>query len=365
VPENKRIPKEKGKTLEDAVSIFINGAKAFNGWKAIRIQKNLDSIAQTFSMPIDDRFFDTAEPFPLKSGVEASVFIGSARVITGYIEITDIGFGPGQRNFTLTGRSKSADLVDCSIEGDAEYNNIALDALAKELVAPFGLKVFLSVEPKVLEKFAVKPGESVFDALNRAARTQGFMWVSTRAGNIRLTQAAKFRAVSELHEDFNMKTGRATFDDSKRFSKYIVRGQRQGTDTFNGLNASEPEGIAEDKGISRNRPLIVIADSSVDSEQAKTRAGWEASVRIAQAAQISVTVEGWRQKDGSLWGLNQITRVKSKTLKINRDLLINSVEHIKNLNGGTITNMTLVRPDAYNSKPEFKAKDDPLSDLGL
>ena len=162
----------------------------------------------------------------------------------------------------------------------------------------------------------------------------------------------------------NIISASAVFDDSKRYNKYIVRGQRQGTDELNGLIASAPEGIAYDRGITRNRPLIVIAEASVDSDQAATRAGWEASNRVAEAVQVNVKVRGWRQQDGSLWGLNQIVRLKSKILGLNKDFLIKGVTHDKALTGGTTTDMTLVRPDAYSSKPEFKASDDPLLDLG-
>lgn len=364
MPENKRLPKVRGKILDDAVSVYVDGGKAFNGWESVKIDKNLDSIANGFTMVIDDRFLETGEQWPLKPGVGVSVFIKDERVITGRIEKIDMGYSPGNRSFTVSGRSKAGDLVDCSILGDAEYNNINLEDLAKKLVDPFGLKVFLSVVPKVIDKFAVKPGESVFEALDRAARTQGFLWVSTRAGNLRLTQAAKFRAATELHENVNIRSASASFDDTQRFSQYIVQGQRQGTDELNGLNASGPEGKAYDRGIARYRPLIVLAEGAVDSDQAATRAGWEASSRIAKAVQVSAQVQGWRQQDGSLWGLNQIVRVRSDILGINRDFLTNSISHSKSPNGGTVTDMTLVRPDAYTSKPEFKAADDPILDLG-
>jgi prophage tail gpP-like protein len=364
VPENKAVPQERGRPLTDGVTVFIDGSKAFNGWESVKIEKNLDSIAHRFSMVIDDRFLETGEQWPLKPGVGVSVSIGDERVITGRIEKIDLGYSSGDRSYTVSGRSKAGDLVDSSHLGDAEYNNIGLDKLAETLVAPFGLKVLLSVTPKVIEKFAVKPGESVFDALDRAARTQGFLWVSTRAGNIRLTKAARARATSELHEDVNIKSASASFDDSQRYDQYVVRGQRAGNDELFGLNASGAEGKSFDRGISRYRPLVVIAEGAVDSDKAATRAGWEASNRIAKALQVSVQVQGWRQEDNSLWGLNQVVRLRSKILGLNRDLLTSSVSHSQSIGGGTTTDLMLVRPDSFDSKPEFKAADDPILNLG-
>lgn len=361
--ENRKQATQRGKILPDAVNIFLDGGQVFEGWKKVSIQKNLESIANQFTIQLHDRFEATGQNWPIKPGVGVKVNIGDERVITGRIEKMSVDYSAGSRAVSVSGRSFPGDLVDCSAMG-SEFTQITLVDLAKQLVEPFGLKVFTSVEDKTIEKFGVKPGESVFEALNRAARLQGFFWISTRFGNIRLTRAARARATSKLVQDANIKSASMTIDESERHSEYIVKGQSQGLPNFNGANAAQVEGRAKDSGIGIYRPLITIAEGSVDQDAAQTRAQWEATNRLARGLDMNVTVEGWRQEDGSLWGINQLIRVKAPFLGINSNMLSTQITHTQDRGSGTLTTMSLVRPDSFSPKPEIKKKDDLLDKLG-
>ena len=354
----------KGRPLADSVNVFIDGGTGFSGWETISVTEQMDSIANTFNLTLDkkqaDGLLTLKRPFPLKPGVRVDINLGRDPVLRGRIDTMNMGFSDGNRTLSISGRSFPGDLVDCSVTGQMEYTNIRLDKLAEALIEPFELRVFLSVEPKVIAKFGVKPGETVFTALDRAARLQGFLWISTREGNIRLTQAGKFRAVTELHQNENIKAATMSFDDSDRFRDYKVIGSTAGSDDFGGTNASQPAGSAFDLGITRFRPKTIIAEASVDTEKAKTRAGWEASVRITQAMELSCQVQGWRQSDGeTLWGSNQVTFFKSDIFNLKQDMLISRVTRTKSIAGGTTCQLTLVRPDSFQSKPIFKKEDDP------
>lgn len=363
---NEPRPLSQGKIIEDAVSVFLGG-QAFDGWEAVGISKNLSSIANTFNLSINDRFSVENQAFPLKPGVEVAINVNDERVITGTIEQLSNSYSSGERSIQASGRSRAGDLVDCSVSEPFEYTNIGIEELANRLVKDYGLKVFLSVTPPSnLDKFSLKPSETVFQALDRAARLQGFMWVSTREGNIRLTQAGVARSDSELHEDVNIKSGTLSLDDSKRFQNYKVIGQMSGSDEFSGASAASPQGSATDNGIKRFRPKTIIAEGPVDSQKAGIRAGWEVSVRNAQSQRIELTVQGWRQQTGALWGVNQIVRVNVlRLLGLNRDMLIDQVNHTQDGQSGTETTMNLIRKDAYASKPVFEEADDWLADLGL
>ena len=361
---NKVLPTQNGKIIKNSVSMYLDNRVAFSGWENMRIQKAIGAIANSFSFTYSDKFKSRNDPWPIKPGQRVEINVDDERVITGFIETLDTSFSASDRTISVSGRSLPGDLVDCSVTPPYEYTNIKLDELAKKLIAPFGLKVFLSVEPGIIEKFAVKPGETIFTALDRAARLQGFFWVSTREGNIRLTRAGRARAFSELKQDVNMLAAGIKFDNSKRFRNYKVIGQSFGTDNFFGSNVSAPEGTAVDNGVSRDRSLTVVAEGNIDSEKATVRAGWEASSRIAEAMNATVSVVGWRQENGILWGINQIVRVKSDFLGLNQDMLISEIEHIKDNSSGTVTNISLVRKDSYESKPDFKKEDDPIGALG-
>lgn len=362
---NERVPIQRGREIKDEVSITVGG-QAFDGWENVSVSKNLESIANEFSLSLFDKFEGLRENWPLKPGVNIEININRNRVFTGRIEVLGVDYTDEKRGFTISGRSLSGDLIDSMHKGPCEYTNISLTNLARELVKPFGLKVFESVVPDVISKFAVKPGETIFDALDRAARAQGFFFISTREGNIRLTRAARARAFSSLEQDINILSATANYDDSKRHNEYIVKGQTSGLPDFNGENVSQAEGGAKDLGITRNRPLIMIAEGNADSTIATKRAQWEASVRLAKAIRVQATVQGWTQEDGSLWGINQVTTFTSSFLGLNRDLLITNVNHTDGTEEGKTTTMMLTDPQAYNPETEKnkKKKDDIFAALG-
>ena len=362
---NEQVPVQRGKEIVEEVSIVV-GNQLFDGWETVSVTKNLESIANEFSIGFFDKFEGLKQNWPLKPGVGVKVNINRERVITGRIEMLSVEYTDERRGFSISGRSLPGDLVDCMHQGPCEYKNISLTKLAEELVAPFGLKVFESVEPGVIDLFAVKPGETIFEALDRAARTQGFFFVSTRNGNIRLTKAAKARSFTSLEQGVNLLSATASYDNSKRHSLYTVKGQTSGLPDFNGVSVSQPEGTAKDLGIKVNRPFTMIAEGSVDAAQAKTRAEWEASSRLAKAIRVEATIQGWTQGDGSLWGINQVTTFTSSFLGLNRDLLIVSVNHTDSANAGKTTTLTLTDPQAYNAEPEKnkKAKEDIFASLG-
>ncbi len=355
-----RNPVQNGKEIKDEVSILV-GNQVFEGWESVSLTKNLESIANSFSVQLFDKFEGLKSSWPLKPGVEVKAIINQERVLTGFIEALAPGFSSNSRSFSISGRSKAGDLVDCSHTGPMEYTNINLEQLATELAKPFGITVLKSVDSKVIKKFSVKPGETIFEALDRAARLQGFFFISTRNGNIRLTKAAaneaRFRATDNLEQDVNLIAGNAVYDDSKRHSEYKIVGQTSGSPNLFGAGASGPSGTAKDLGVKRHRPVELIAESNADSGQCQKRAEWEASVRLGQATRIEANVQGWTQTDGKLWGVNQLTRIKSRFLGINARMLITAVNHTQSTDQGKQTKLTLVDPQAYNAQPIVNATD--------
>ncbi len=353
---NRFQPIKRGKVIEQNITMYLDDSPAaFHGWENLTVSENIDSIANGFSFQIPQRFQQTNSDFKLSPGVKVEIFVNKEPVLTGRIDRTAVSIGPNTKTVNISGRSLPADLVDCAVEGPMEYKNISLDNLARELIAPFGLKVFLSVTPKIIAKVGIKPGDTVFDIIDKQARLQGFFWLSTRGGNIRLTKGAageeRFRADSKIEEDINMKTGSVILDDSQRFSNYTVKGQIVGTDNYPGIVASVASGTAIDEGIRRNRPLILVAEGSADTEIAKQRAQWEAASRLAKAVKINVLVQNWQQETIKLWGVNQLIRLKSRSLGIDGDFLSTTVERIRSNSEGTISRIALTRQDAYQPKP--------------
>ena len=378
---------------------------AFHGFKDLTVVENINTIANPFSFQIPQKYSEEkgllpnapalgdvaslatggGNEFRVQPGTKIEIFVNETAVLTGRVDRIEVQLSARNKTMLVTGRSLAADLVDCSVEAPFEYTNIGILSLAEKLVAPFeGIKIFNSVTPtKIIDKIAIKPGDTVFEVLDRVAREQGFFWLSTRAGNLRLTEGAmneeedegglslaaatgaatsavasalglgsdRFRADSRIEEDINLKDGSIILDDSQRYSNYTVKGSTRGQDFYPGIISSIGEGSAEDQGITRNRPLILIAEGNVDIIAAGKRAEWEAASRLARGVQIQITVQNWLQEDSiKLWGANQLVNIKSRTLGMDGDFLSTSVQRIRSRAEGTITRISFTREDALVPK---------------
>lgn len=342
--------------------MFLDGSSsAYHGWEKLTVTKSLESVCNSFSFQIPQN--NQGESFELPAGTKVVIEVNGKKVITGRIEQVNITLAHSTKAVIISGRSLAGDLVDCSVETPKTYNNILISSLAQELIAPFGLRVLLSVVPGLIQKVVVKPGDTIFEVLDRQAMLQGFMWVSTRSGNIRLTEAGKFRATSAIHEDVNMKAGSIVIDESQRYAKYIVKGQSPGNDSYAGLLANSAFGSATDSGVRSERVLVLVSEGVADFAIARKRAQWEAASRIARTIRIQVTVQNWQQEDKSLWGVNQLIKLKSDTLGIDGDFLSIDVTHVRSTESGTVTKIGLTRADAYKTKPNFSDGDGKLNTL--
>ncbi|WP_407230668.1 phage baseplate assembly protein [Escherichia coli] len=82
-----------------------------------------------------------------------------------------------------------------------------------------------------------------------------------------------------------------------------------------------------DEGVTRYRPKIVLADHHIDTSGAMQRGLREMRRAVARSSRFTAVVRTWFRSDGTLWDLNQLTRVTASRFGIDqRDLLICQVE---------------------------------------
>ncbi len=364
------------------VILLVNG-QSFDGWQRIRITRGIEALSGFFELSVSDRWNGAAQKWPINAEDQCSVLVDGIPVITGFVDKRRVSYSASDHTLEVAGRDVTGALVDCSAQlQPGGFRNMQIDALIRTLCAPFGIDVSVdssvplgSVSAKVSKKggrvtnagsggkrgglglpnppkkFAISPGESVFEILDRACRMAGVLAVSDGIGGLVLTQTGSASAVTALVEGKNILQAGADFDASGRYSRYVTLGQTQGDDEINGTQASQIKGTATDTNVRRaNRVLIIRTEHAATVQAANQRAAWEAKVRAARGDAISVTVQGWGQADGSLWPVNAIVNVQSDTLGINGDLLISQATYTLD-ESGTTTDLTLRRPDAFTPEP--------------
>ena len=342
---------------------LVVGGKRYGGWKSIRVTRSIESLVGSFALDVSDRW-GPDDLWPVAEGDACRVEIDGQLVVDGYIDKRSLKGSATERSLSYSGRDRAADLVDCSllVEDGAiigkkghkwTYRNLDIAQFAAAIAAPHGIKVSVQAG-LVLKKdplLVAHPGETGFEAIKRAAGSTGVLVVSDGAGGIMITRAGTERAYS-LVEGVNIKEAEIDYDASDRFHRYLISSQPPGSDDASG-EATRVQAEATDADVLRtNRILLIRPDKGMDTATARRRADWEARIRAAKAATAMVTVQGWEQPNGSLWPLNAITRLFApRLIGIDGDMLISQVEFTVG-ESGQITQLHLVRPDAFTPEPQ-------------
>ena len=329
------------------ITLLINN-RLYGGWISASVDLSLDNLAGTFNLVITNKWAGQQNPVVIQQGDACTLYIDNEIIITGYVDIVNIGFNANNMTIQLIGRDKTCDLIDCSaINGTGQYTNLKLEQIVTRLCEPFGIKVTADVDTgNPFETFNVEQGGAVYETIAKAINARQCIAISDGQGGVLITRAGNSLSPSGLIEGSNIKIGQASYDGTERFNQYLVKGQQQGSDTLDVESIAGNLAIATDSGVVRYRPLVIVADGQASKQDCVSRANWELNRRIGRSRRFDITVVGWQQENGDIWRLNQLVFVRSETLGVYDQLLICGINFSMDENG-QITVLTVTSQDAY------------------
>ncbi|HET9063679.1 MAG TPA: hypothetical protein VFO62_10360 [Candidatus Binatia bacterium] len=337
---------------------LVVGGRRYGGWKSVRVTRSIESLAGSFALDVSDRWGYQDEPWPIAEEDPCRVDIDGTTVIDGYVDKRSQSASASARTLSYTGRDKAAALVDNSAILDRwTFYNVNAADFAAAIAKPFGIRV--SVQPGLtlakVPKLILSPGDSAYEVIKRAAGDDGTLIVSDGSGGLVFTRSGTARAAS-LIEGQNILTASVDYDGSDRYHRYVVVTQIAGTDDASG-EATRIRAEALDLGVRRtDRVLLIRPDKGYSVADARKRADWEARIRAARAETVTISVLGWTQPSGAIWPLNALTRVQApRLIGVDGDMLISQVEHSIG-DAGQVTQLRLVRPDAFTPEPKATVK---------
>lgn len=336
------------------VTLTVNGMD-FGGWKDVRISAGIERQARDFSTGITWKWPGSGDrPRMIRQWDSCEVRIGSELVLTGYVDATPVRWDSKQISVSVSGRSRTEDLVDCGAENSpGQWRNQSVLAIVTALAAPYGIKVVAEADAGgVLTDHTIQPGETVFESIDRLLRLSRLLSTDDASGRLVIARPGSAgRAVDRLERGINLLSGDAPLDFSEVFSEYVSKGQRAGTDEVFGLAASEVEARASDTRVGRKRVMVLHEGKQITPELARQRVAWERENRISKALATSYEVQGWRQSNGALWRHNQIVRVVDPLIGFDRDMLITAIDYTETNEGGTKAKVTVAPPDGFEAEP--------------
>lgn len=334
--------------MKPIIELYINNL-IFTGWKDVRIKRSIENMSSAFTLEVTDKINNN--PLSIQAGLACYLDINGQRVITGYIDEVTLDITGDNQTITITGRDKTADLIDCAaIYKTGQWREVTLEKIAKDLCAPFNIDVVWSVNDaaasELFKWWQIEPSETVFENLARAARQRGVLLTSNEQGNL-VFMSAGSKNVASLTLGENILSLNITKSFQHRFSIYRVLGDSSGgylwgvTQTPNQSTAVVAD--AKDNAITRYRPTIILADDNLIMTTGKTRADWERRRSIAHSQPVTVVVKDWFYGGNKLWQPNQLITLNAKDYQ-NTELLIVDVDfNLGNDNGITTTLLLMPR----------------------
>lgn len=337
----------------NAVTLSVNG-QDYRGWKKVSISAGIERQSRDFKLDVTWRWPGQDQEIPVRQGDYCQVRIGGDLVLSGWIYGTPINYDAHTVNRAVTGRSLTSDLVDCSaVNSPGQWRGQSVYQIVDALAAPYGVQVVSQVaDTGKLTDHTIEPGETVFESIDRLLTLSRLLSTDDTRGRLVIVRPGSAgRAVDRLELGQNILNGSAQLDFSGVFSEYRVTGQRSGSDTEFGAQASEVKALASDPRAARKRVLLIHESGQMTPKLAEARANWERGNRMGKALTLNYKVQGWRQSNGALWLPNMTVRVVDPLIGIDRDMLISEIEYSLDDNG-TFANITVGPPDAFEPEPK-------------
>ena len=343
--------------INNDIELLVNG-RIYTGWKGVNVRRSIDIFADSFDLTLTDN--QAGEARTIKLGSPCQVRIGGEKLITGFIDRIRPGYNSRSRTLIVSGRSKNADLVDCSLPpqdtGSGQKINQTLLQWANAIGKHFNVKAHSEVKDLPSIANAVfAPEQTAYEFLELQARTAGVRLVSDSDGNMVISKTSKERVSTALVLGENIEAAEGEFSQRDRFSHYHVLG----SGSFSSFGDAESEilisGQAEDLK-TRYRPTVVNAGGVLSGiSEAKFRAEFQRNIAYGRSRQATYTVSGWYHKDG-LWQPNTNVLVQDKWMGFTGKngkgewLMIGTVQFVLD-DGGQRTRLTVMPAEAYDLIP--------------
>jgi len=281
------------------LTMLINGSPT--PFYSADLKYSVEQLAHTFSCKIPPMVI--ASPLPVEFRLSDRV------ILTAQIDQTDSSTATSAHELTISGRSRSANMIDSRITMDALYEQ-NVEKLLRSLAKPFGLSVKSLVRSMPLIPEFQITAESPVDNIAQVIREQGYMLIE-RNGVLTIENTA--------HATINgigLEVGKnvESLDITRTFNKQFHRIEVQGA--WDDANA-----VVKMPGINPSRTMVIICDQLQSSEACMSRAKYERDLTIAESLTVTTKIANVFHQL-AVDGLNRVIRVSDQEQNFNEMLVI-------------------------------------------
>jgi len=316
--------------MPDKIALLINGNRIEN-FESYSIEADLYTADDAFSLELSN------PGVTIKAGARCELYVNDKRALTGIVDMVDRGGDKSGTHLKLEGRDLMGLLVDSYCEEFLDLQGISLKALAERLLkkVPFINRKAVQYQDGALKKVdtaqnftKIEPGQTVFDVLKTYAMSRGLMFFSLEDGAFvfgkpRTGGAPLYRLIRRKSDprENNVESGNLVENIARRYSKYVITGQQQGTDSISPEGINTPPTTVTDPTFPFYKPYYETDQNDGQSPLKHARMRMEQN--RFEGFQLQYTVP-FHSQNGENWRINEICHVTDEDLEIDGDYLIYS-----------------------------------------
>lgn len=329
----------------EVVSVLVDGVR-YTSFIRAQVRAGYKEAARAFELKIAAEPNGAITAAIFHAGAVVQVFANADLLMAGYVDQYRPHLSARQADIGVTGRSKSADLIDSDADHPTGFfENKTPQEIGAELAEGYGATFDTDQKlRKVSPSYTLTPGASIYREIEKLARKQGMTLAGTPEGNIMITKpSGSLRHAGGLFEGQNILVGNANHNWSNRHSKYIIKGQRP---IGHGSRRLHLVAQAEDTTVNRKRVKSVVHDDDGSIDDLKGRAKNRRDRAAGEALKASISVQGFRDQVGMIWTPGWLVWTESEFLNIAQDMLIEAVDYAQGPDG-SISLLSLTDPRAF------------------
>ncbi len=339
------------------VSLTING-RIYYGWLSVSIRLGLLTIARAFSVTLTKKASeDGSEWKRISIGDPVEVRIGDDKVLTGFVTKVAESYSKAQSQLTVSGSSKTIDLVDCCVpDGEkTSFKKLIPVEILKALCKPYGIDVTSEVVKQEAINFDISPEERIAEGLQKLLKKHNLLLTDNENGGLVLAAPASAGTCRDaIQLGKNVLSADRQLDGSLLFSRYVILGQGANPLSERPASDNQLKRVATSSA-GRLRVKTVVQSGDAIGDQLQARVNMIRDESEAKSEALSYTVQGWRQSNGRLWPVNAYVSVDDPSLGIRSEYLILGAEFSLGPQG-MVTKLSLTTPNAFLNTAEPTAQ---------
>ncbi|CAH6781722.1 putative phage tail protein [Vibrio chagasii] len=266
---------------------------------------SVEQLAHTFRCSI--------VPLEIVGPVPVEFFLNDKSILVGQIDSADSEMESSAQSVSITGRSKSANMIDSRITMDALYD-LNVEDLLRRMAKPFGLEVkSLVKEMPMIPEFQIN-AESPVANVAQLIREQGFVLIERR-GVLTIENTAH-----AIMDNIGLEVGKSieSLSIKRMFNQQFHTIDVQGAWDEASAQITNPN-------IQRTRTMAIVSDQLQTADACLSRAKHEKNLAIARSLTASSSIADVFP-ELAIDGLNRVIRVKDEEQNFSEMLVIKSLE---------------------------------------